>query len=457
MRTPAVGPSFFGKVIEFFQGAVYAGCYMAGYGNYKSGNRDEPALLAADKRQNIFDVPGYLACGQAGGQVAVLDPDDLIPLPSGSNLFFLPDRSPVGFNPLTQTFENLGGLYPVAAFVSPGHTQLMNAAYIERKKAKTLPLFSYAPVAFWKGGFYVPAVRTDRRQNHDITAVDQKLLKDRIGVLRKSGNRLIGHLAGCACENSCPNAINFFFGRYEAPLPVSPSCNARCLGCISWQPGGSCPATQPRLKFVPTAEEIAEVALLHIEAAREPVVSFGQGCEGEPLLEADVIGQAIRIIRQRTSRGTIHMNTNASSTSRVEALCRYGLDSLRVSLNSAQPEMYARYYRPRGYGFKDVRRSIAIAKRLDKFVSLNYLVMPGFTDREDEFRALRSFVKDTGVDMVQWRNLNYDPLRYFERMEIRRGAKFIGVRPVIEHLRAAFPGLRHGYFNLPKERWARRY
>jgi hypothetical protein len=42
------------------------------------------------------------------------------------------------------------------------------------------------------------------------------------------------------------------------------------------------------------------------------VVSFGQGCEGDPLMAARVIGPAIRLIREQTLDGTINMNTNAS-------------------------------------------------------------------------------------------------------------------------------------------------
>ena len=409
-----------------------------------------PTLLVADKNQEIYDLPGFLACGQVGGRVQVLSLENLILLPPGSNLFFLPDRYPIAFSVPTNSYENLRDFYPVAAFIPPGYTQLSTVAYGEGKGARMLPLFSYAPVAFHNGVFYVSAVRVDRRRNHDIRCLDKGMLDRKIQLFKNSPNRLIRHLSGCARTNSCPNAINFFLGKYEAPLPVSPSCNARCLGCISLQPQGSCPATQPRLKFVPTAEEIAEVALLHIKAASSAVVSFGQGCEGEPLLAAKVIRAAIALIRKKTLRGTIHMNTNGSLTAQVEALCRVGLDSMRVSLNSAREDYYQRYYSPQGYGFGDICNSIAAAKRLKKFVFLNYLVMPGFTDREDEFEALVRFVRQTRVDMIQWRNLNYDPRQYFVKMRVHHDSKLLGIRTVIDRLREKFPKLRHGYFNLPK-------
>ncbi|OGS34151.1 MAG: hypothetical protein A2293_04935 [Elusimicrobia bacterium RIFOXYB2_FULL_49_7] len=408
----------------------------------------QPNLLVADKNQRIFDLPGFLACGQAGGSVSTLSGADMAPLPEGSNLFFLPDRYPVAFNSQTKSYEELKEHYPVAAFVPPGYTQLLSTAYRERKGARTLPLFSYTPVAWWRGAFHVPVIRIDRRKVHDISAVDKSRLAQKIRAFRRTSNRLIRHLADCALINSCPNAINFFLGRYEGPLPVSPSCNARCLGCISLQPKGSCPAAQPRLTFLPTPGEIAEIALLHIKTAADPIVSFGQGCEGEPLLAARVMREAIGIIRRKTRRGTIHMNTNASLTVEVEALCKAGLDSMRVSLNSVREEFYQRYYSPRGYGFADVLRSIAVAKRLKKFVSLNYLVMSGFTDREDEFEALVRFVRKTGVDMIQWRNLNYDPRRYFRKLQVGDNGTLLGLRAVIEEMRRRYPSLRHGYFNV---------
>jgi pyruvate-formate lyase-activating enzyme len=108
---------------------------------------------------------------------------------------------------------------------------------------------------------------------------------------------------------------------------------------------------------------------------------------------------------------------------------------------------------PKGYSFLDMCRSISIAKRRKKFVALNYLTMPGFTDREDEFKALVYLISKTRVDMIQWRNLNYDPLLYFKRMKVVPGEKLLGMKFVFDKLRQQFPKLRHGYFNLPKESW----
>ncbi len=79
-------------------------------------------------------------------------------------------------------------------------------------------------------------------------------------------------------------------------------------------------------------------------------MSFGQGCEGEPLIVSDVIRDAILLIRKETSKGTINLNTNASLPSRVAELADAGLDSMRISMNSPRPKTYKAYFR-QGYGF----------------------------------------------------------------------------------------------------------
>jgi molybdenum cofactor biosynthesis enzyme MoaA len=154
------------------------------------------------------------------------------------------------------------------------------------------------------------------------------------------------------------------------------------------------------------------------------------------------------MIRRSTGKGVIHMNTNASKPKALDALYDAGLDSIRVSMNSVRPVYYTRYYKPRGYSFKDVARSIANAKRRGVFVSLNYLTMPGFTDSKDEFHALTHFLEDHKIDMIQWRNLNYDPAEYFRVLRCHpRGSEILGIRNIMHILRNRFPRLRHGYFN----------
>jgi len=69
------------------------------------------------------------------------------------------------------------------------------------------------------------------------------------------------------------------------------------------------------------------VALFHIGNVKDAVVSFGQGCEGEPLLSGEAIEGAIRIVRQKTSRGVINLNTNASKPDTIKRLFQHKASS----------------------------------------------------------------------------------------------------------------------------------
>ena len=260
-------------------------------------------------------------------------------------------------------------------------------------------------------------------------------------------NRLRKHLETCALVYGCPAAKNFFIGRYEAPLPTSRHCNARCLGCISKQENSGIRCSQERIIFTPKPEEIAQVALEHINKVEKAIVSFGQGCEGEPLLAFNAIEPGIKLIRSKTSKGTINLNTNASMPELIKKLFSSGLDSIRVSMNSVQKKYYNAYFRPVSYCFEDVLKSIEIAKEMDKFVSINYLNCPGFTDTLEEEAALIKFISKFNIDLIQWRNLNYDPLKYYKAMFASEIYPTKGVKNLLFNIKKSFPKLRYGYFN----------
>jgi len=266
------------------------------------------------------------------------------------------------------------------------------------------------------------------------------------------GNRLVKHLEKCAMEYGCPAAKNFFLRRYEAPLPTSRHCNAHCLGCLSLQKNSAIPHSQDRIDFKPSSKEIAGIALCHINRVKQSVVSFGQGCEGDPLLAADVIEPAIKEIRSKTRQGTINMNTNGSKPDILKKLIAAGLDSIRISLNSVRKNCYDVYFRPSGYAFVDVIKSIELALKKKKFVSINYLNCPGFTDTPEEVKALINFINRYPVNMIQWRNLNFDPLRYWKVMSaVTEPGTPLGMHRVVRQVKESFPDVKHGYFNPPKE------
>lgn len=426
-----------------------------------------PQLLISDSKGEIYNVPYLETAGMKAGCFFRFNAEDLIKLPYGSEIFMLPDRLPVGYDSAAGKFVILDKnpvsgkgkrCFAVAAFISPGYTVGYNSAYSELGNPSILPLFSYAALVFYKGEFYTPVVRVDFERRQDLRFMDIGLVKKNIIQFKKifPRNRLMKHLEGCALVYGCPAAKNFFLKRYEAPLPTAPYCNARCIGCISYQPAKKCPVTQPRVKFVPTPDEVAEIALLHINNVKDPVVSFGQGCEGEPLVVGDVLYESIKLIRKETSRGIINVNTNASMPETIAMLFDAGLDSIRVSLNSVREEYYIRYFKPKGYKFNDVIKSIKTAKEKKGFVSINYLTMPGFTDTKDEFIAFKRFIKVCHIDMVQLRNLNYDPLRYFKDIKFSTDISgMLGIKEIINLLKKDFPHLLLGYFNPSKMRMKR--
>ncbi|MFQ5952545.1 MAG: radical SAM protein [Candidatus Omnitrophota bacterium] len=417
--------------------------------------RELPKLLIADKNNRIYDIPHLQATGMKGGQPFRLDSSELIELHPDSELFMLPDRGPIGFDRDSGQYVRPEDCYAVAAFLAPGFTATYNASYHEQGRRRALPLFSYVAVAFYKDRFYASGIRIDREKRQELKGMDMRLVRRNIKSFRKlfPKNRLVRHLEGCALCYGCPAAKNFFLKRYECPLPTSPTCNARCIGCISYQPGKGCSVTQPRIDFVPTAEEVAEVALFHIRNVRDPVISFGQGCEGEPLMVGDLLEKSIRLIRKSTTKGIINLNTNSSKPDVMRRLFEAGLDSIRVSMSSVREDFYSRYYIPRGYGFKDVLTSIKFAKKAGGFVSINYLVMPGFTDSRKETKALFSFLEKMKADMIQWRNLNYDPMAYFRKLKLSvKREEMLGMRELIEKVKKEFPSIMHGYFNPSKTR-----
>jgi pyruvate-formate lyase-activating enzyme len=201
------------------------------------------------------------------------------------------------------------------------------------------------------------------------------------------------------------------------------------------------------MNFTPTADEVLEVMFHHAGQEKRPVFSFGQGCEGEPLMQADLLIDIVRRFRAAGGRGTVNLNTNASLPDAVAALAEAGLDSLRVSMNSAREECYAAYYRPQGYTPAQVRESMTRARAAGVFVSVNLLYFPGVSDTEDEIAALVELVQACGVNFLQLRNLNIDPELYMALLAPAVRDPSVGFGNFRKRLRKACPGLGFGYFN----------
>ncbi|UCF57473.1 MAG: radical SAM protein [Deltaproteobacteria bacterium] len=418
-----------------------------------------PFMLYADSSGQVFEHPYYRMVGFSGATPLIVRDEELIPVPEFSKLFFIPDCPPIGLDPSTGQHRvvpqvEIDGASircnAVAAFLVPGLVRSLLPAVNYESKSYTLPTWAYTAVGFRDDRYWAAGFRIEYNHRWDPRNYDDRELIPAIERYQKEhpSSPLIEHLIYCATHNHCFAAKNLFLQRWEAPLPVSQQCNAACLGCLSMQNDLSCPASHHRILFRPSQDELVHIAVEHLRQAPEAIVSFGQGCEAEPLTEYKLIAQSIKEIREKTDRGTINLNTNGSWPERIRLMVESGLDSIRISLNSARSEFYQAYYRPRNYDFDDVVTSISLSKNLGLYTMINYLVFPGITDQVEEIDALIGLIQKTGVNFLHLKNLNIDPQLYLDRMP-EADSPAVGMKKMVGILEEEFPNLALGYFNQP--------
>jgi pyruvate-formate lyase-activating enzyme len=412
--------------------------------------------LYADGEGNLLDFPGIHLLGRSGSQWLEPDNREMIPLPGGATLVTLPGYLPVGLDQQGEIFlidqvEGQPGSSPnaVAALLPQGFTRTMLPAAVRRDENAPLPLYGYAAVGFKNNKIFVAAVQSDEHRKWHPKNYNTSGLPAKIDRLRKKypRNRILEQLARCSLEYGCYTAQNIFYQRWEGGIPSMIACNADCLGCIS-ENHGPFASPQNRLLFLPEADEIAQIGQEHLENAREAIISFGQGCEGEPSLNAAKLSRAIKMIRSQTGKGTINMNTNAGYTRGIKQMCDAGLESMRVTIFSCREENYLRYHRPKDYSLADVIGSIRYAGDKGLNVSLNLLVFPGFSDREAEIEALLEFVRQNPINMIQLRNLNIDA--DYLMQNIGGDSLGIGMDNYIQVMRREIPLVRLGSYSHPQ-------
>ncbi|UVI33518.1 radical SAM protein [Paenibacillus spongiae] len=409
-------------------------------------------LVYADAQGNLFDHPDWIGLGRSGDMVVELLEDELIPLPDGATLVGLPNTRPIGIEASTGKMLPLpGDVQAVGALLPQGFTRLCIPSYMKTDKAQMLPLFGYSAVVWKDGGFYVAAQQCDDPERWNPLNCDLSELRIQVDRLttKYPDNRLYKHLSKCALEYECLTASNTFLQRWEGAVPVSYSCNAGCYGCISEQPDDSgFIAPQTRMNFKPTVDEVAEIMLEHLKTP-ESIISFGQGCEGEPSTQAKIIVEAMRKVRSITSMGHININTNAGLTDHIRAIVDAGLSLMRVSTISALDEHYNAYYKPRGYTLANVEKSLKYASDKGVYTSINYLIFPGVTDREEEMEAMIGFAKRTGLRFIQMRNLNIDPESYLALIPKPEG-EIYGMKQMLEIFAEELPDVTIGsYTHVP--------
>jgi len=412
-------------------------------------------LVYADEQGQVYDHPELHAVARSGNDLVELLENELTPLPAGATLVGLPNTRAIGMDPKSGEMQALPpGHQAVGALLPQGFTRLYVPGYMKQDKTQLFPLFGYTAVVWKNDGFYVAADPTDDPQPWNPENCDRGELEVQVDRLLQThpNNELYRHLSHCALEYECLTASNTFLQRLEGAVPVSFSCNAGCYGCISEQPDDSgFPAPQTRLKFKPSVDDLVEIMLEHLRAP-EAIISFGQGCEGEPSTQAKTIIETIKRVRERTSNGYININTNAGLSDHLRAITDAGLDLMRVSTISALDDHYNAYYKPRGYTLKNVEKSLRYATDKGVYTSINYLVFPGVTDREEEIEAMIGFARRTGLKLIQMRNLNIDPDAYLSLIPKAQG-EIYGMKTLLDIYREELPDVVIGsYTHVPPKK-----
>lgn len=393
-------------------------------------------------------VPGLRPAARSGARLVPLRAEDVIPLPDSATVAHLPGRRALAFTRGDDPTALAEDAVPVAAVLPVGHLRTLLPASEPRPGAPRLPLFGYAAVAEHRGELVVAALRTDTLDWWEPKRFRRPDLPAAVAAAREAlpGNRIVEQLSVCALEHNCYTAQNTFYRRYEAALPASPACNADCLGCISLQPD-EVPTPQPRMRYAPTPEELANLAEYHLRGEDAHIVSFGQGCEGEPLTRDDALAEATARIRAMHPGATIHVNTNGSRPGALQRLVDAGCNSVRISAISFTDAVFRAYYRPIGYALDDVLECGRRMRAAGGQVCLNLLTFPGVTDAPDELDRTLAACRDMGVMQVQWRSLNVDHDWLAHVLpDMQPG---LGMRAALDRFRRELPEVQHGNFTRP--------
>lgn len=408
-------------------------------------------VVYANSKGKIFENPEYSMLGCSGLNYTLPTSKEIIELPPYSKLFFIPDSPAIGFNKKTKKIETFDkNHYAVSAFLPPGYLRTLLPAIEFKKPKRFLPLWAYTAVGIKEKEFYTCTIRIDKYEKWNPENYDDTKLLSNAKNLKKNfkNNSLFEQLLKCVTIYHCFTAKNFFLGYPELAVPLSIRCNASCIGCISLQTETNFPSSQERISTTPSLNDILKIIQYHIKNTKNPIISFGQGCEGEPLLEAELIAKIIKTLKPSCRNATFNINTNGSLTKNLKHLIKAGLDTARVSINSAIKERYSLYFRPRGYSFSDVINSIRVLKDSGVYIMLNILVFPGITDEPKEIESLIKLIRRTKPNMLQLRNLNIDPRLYLALIKPKE--KSIGIINFLKTIRQTFPSLKIGSFNRPK-------
>lgn len=186
------------------------------------------------------------------------------------------------------------------------------------------------------------------------------------------------------------------FGRHHSYLRISLSekCNLRCLYCM---PEDGVPV-QPKSHLL-SNDEIIQLATWFVKYGVDKVRLTG----GEPLLRKDLVDLVGRL--KALGLKQIGMTTNGVTLSKhLPELVEAGLTHVNVSLDSLQPEKFARLTRrPSSYHTRVLEAIEDCARLLPHRTKINCVVLP------DNVEELQSFCELTRHMPIDVRFIEYMP------------------------------------------------
>ncbi len=208
-------------------------------------------------------------------------------------------------------------------------------------------------------------------------------------------------------------------------VSVTDRCNFRCSYCM---PAEIFKADYPFLKSdqLLSLDELTRILRAFVALGTEKLRLTG----GEPLLRAD-LPDLIRIAKQDLGVREVALTTNAwLLEQKAPALKAAGLDRINVSLDSLDPEIFARM-NGRGLSVERVLRGIRAAITEGFSVKLNMVVQRGVNDHEIEA-------------MAEWARNEHLTLRYIEFMDVGNHnawklEQVLPAREIVDRLNARWP------------------
>ena len=164
-------------------------------------------------------------------------------------------------------------------------------------------------------------------------------------------------------------------------------CCFHCAFCQNWVTSQTLrdDAAVSRPNFC-TPEQLIEAAVGH-------GVSLAVSTYNEPLITADWAVEIFKLAKAAGIRCGLVSNGNA--TPQVLEFIRPYVDLCNVDLKTFQDRQYRRL----GGVLENVLESIKLLKKMDFWVEVVTLVVPGFNDSDDELKQIAEFVASVSPDM----------------------------------------------------------